>query len=523
MSTPEDLFFNALHTVRDSTLHAANIFDSQLDSLATSLRGVLSSSTWLPESYRPRPPLPPPPPPPPPHSLPFYYASLLNPSYLYKSTSAWATRHKFLSATLFVSLTLGTCYTTHRLLLRRSKKRLKRRTARAPNGARTQVVIIAGYPHEAITGLLALDLEKRGFIVYIVVTTPEEERAVVAGVGQGRADIRPLMLDVADPVAHIERFASYLLSPQTAFQGATASHYLSLVGLVIVPALSSYQVAPIEVLCGDMWADTMNINLLQPIVITRCFLRVLALFKARVVVLQSVIVPSLAPPFCALETVVGRAVEGWVGVLEREVSPFGVGVSLIKVGNVEGLSGGNGNQHFPTTASASSSASSSRMRTPSPSSIPPGARADVLSWPAPLRASYARQFIASLSSSSSPAAAASVRGAPLRDLHIAVFDALSGGGSGPKTKRPAKHVYSVGTGSRVYEVLAGWLPRSAVGWLLGVPRFGSVNVQQHRRARGEIRNAGDPEPDSGSGGEGGVGSGGGAAVAGVFVDSGFGK
>ena len=297
------------------------------------------------------------------------------------------------------------------------------------------------------------------------------------------------MLDLASPDAQMERFTNWLLSPQSAFEGAGKGgrYHLNLVGLVVIPALTSYQAGPVEILDGGIWSDTININLLQPVVVARNFLRPLSLFKSRLVVLQPVIVPSLAPPFCALETVVGRGIGGWVEVLEREVSPFGVGVALIQVGNVEGIMGVAQQKQSSFPTGGSSSTGSSRNRTPSPNSIPinPGARADVLTWPAPLRQSYGRQYISSLShypSSAGPARRGSgIKGTPIRELCITVFDALGASITPGQERGKGRFLYRVGTGSRLYEFIGEWLPRGLVGWLLGVGGWGTVEVPRESR------------------------------------------
>ncbi|RPB23705.1 DUF1776-domain-containing protein, partial [Terfezia boudieri ATCC MYA-4762] len=439
-----------LHTIRITTLSAANALDTQIDSLADKLRNHLYHSTWLPKPYRPASP---PPHPTPANSLTSSFS--LNPVRLFSSTSQWARRNKLLATALFGSLTIGTAYTTHTYLLRWTRKRVKRRAARASNGARTQVVVLSGYPHEQTTSLLALDLEKRGFIVFIIVHTPEEESSVLRGVGEGRPDIRPLMLDLASPDAQMERFTNWLLSPQSAFEGLGKGgrYHLNFVGLVLVPALTSYQAGPVEILDGGIWSDTININLLQPVIVARNFLRLMNLFKSRLVVLQSVIVPSLAPPFCALETVVGRGIEGWMEVLEREVSPFGVGVALVKVGNVEGIMGVAQQQH--------------------PNAIPIniGARADIFTWPTRLRQFYGRQYISYIShrpSSAGPARGSTgVKGAPIRELYITIFDALGAGIPPGQEKGKGRFLYRVGAGSGLYEFIGEWFPRGLVGWMLG--------------------------------------------------------
>jgi hypothetical protein len=86
----------------------------------------------------------------------------------------------------------------------------KRRARRAGNGARKEIVgmfalaiflkdnsksgtVIAGSPHEPMTRSIACDLERRGYIVFVTVTSSEEEHVVQA---ESRDDIRPLWLDL---------------------------------------------------------------------------------------------------------------------------------------------------------------------------------------------------------------------------------------------------------------------------------------------------------------------------------------
>ena len=70
-----------------------------------------------------------------------------------------------------------------------------RRAKRARNGGRTEVVVIAGSPNLPLTKSLSLDMERRGFIVYIVCNAAEDEDLVNAF---ARSDIRPLSIDTTD-------------------------------------------------------------------------------------------------------------------------------------------------------------------------------------------------------------------------------------------------------------------------------------------------------------------------------------
>ena len=80
-------------------------------------------------------------------------------------------------------------------VIKRKSNRKKRRARKAGNGARLEVVAVVASPSEAITRSISLDLERRGFIVYIVCNTIEEEVLVQ---NESRPDIKPLMIDIVD-------------------------------------------------------------------------------------------------------------------------------------------------------------------------------------------------------------------------------------------------------------------------------------------------------------------------------------
>lgn len=65
----------------------------------------------------------------------------------------------------------------------------------------TERVVLAGSPHDPISKSLALDMERRGFIVFVVVNSIEDEQLVMS---EGRGDIKPLNIDILD-VSEITR------------------------------------------------------------------------------------------------------------------------------------------------------------------------------------------------------------------------------------------------------------------------------------------------------------------------------
>lgn len=140
--------------------------------IAASIRETIQSSPWLYEK--------PAPPPPPRQTVPIKYIA---------ACKHWVSEHRAVSAAIVAFVGTGAII----IWRQRRADRTKRRAKRAKNGARTEVVVLAGSPQSPLTRSLSLDLERRGFIVYILVSSLFEEQVVQS---EFRADIRPLHLDV---------------------------------------------------------------------------------------------------------------------------------------------------------------------------------------------------------------------------------------------------------------------------------------------------------------------------------------
>lgn len=161
--------------VKRYSLELADAIDRQFDSISNTIRESLQSATWIPQSVKP-------PPPPPRRIVPQGYLA---------RAQDWVMNNQALTAAMIAFIGTGG------FLIYRKRKHYgrRRRAKRASNGARKEVVVIAGSANEPITRSLAVDLERRGFIVYVVVNTIEEEQVVR---NEGRADIHPLTLDIVD-------------------------------------------------------------------------------------------------------------------------------------------------------------------------------------------------------------------------------------------------------------------------------------------------------------------------------------
>ena len=165
----------------DTVNSIADSIDRHIAEVGDSLRETLQTSPWLPDSMKPPPP-----------NIPVDRASFRAPkvplSY-FERVQDWVFRNRAITAAVIAFIGTGTFI----IVYRRRRYRQKRRAKRAANGVKTEVIVLAGSPHSPLTRTLALDLERRGFIVYIPVSTESEEQAVEAEL---RADIHPLHLDI---------------------------------------------------------------------------------------------------------------------------------------------------------------------------------------------------------------------------------------------------------------------------------------------------------------------------------------
>lgn len=163
------------NTVESEVEKIAESIDAVTDRISASLRSAIGDSNWFPH---PKPtPLPPPP------------AAVARPAGYFGVSKDWISRNRAITAAVVCFLGTGAFL----IWRQRRANRAKRRARRGKNGQRTEIVVLAGPPSSPLTRSLSLDLERRGFIVYIPVNTLWEERLIQA---ESKVDIHPLHLDV---------------------------------------------------------------------------------------------------------------------------------------------------------------------------------------------------------------------------------------------------------------------------------------------------------------------------------------
>ena len=96
-------------------------------------------------------------PPPPPRRLP--------PPTTLQLMQRWVSRHRALTAAAVAFLVTGSIGTF--VYIRSKEHRRKRRAKKSSSGARTEVVVVVGAVANPLTSALYLDLERRGFVVYV--------------------------------------------------------------------------------------------------------------------------------------------------------------------------------------------------------------------------------------------------------------------------------------------------------------------------------------------------------------------
>ncbi|KAG8409069.1 hypothetical protein J3458_020070 [Metarhizium acridum] len=429
----------------------AEYIDQNVDQAARIVRETLSQAKWLPEYAKPSPPVKP--------------AVAVVSMTRFEKVQDWVSRHKILAAVII--FTCGTVifkgYQTSRSM------RKTRRAKRARNGGRTEVVVIAGSPTLPLTKSLSLDMERRGFIVYIVCNAAEDESMVHA---LSRPDIRPLGLDTTDPPqagAAIERFAAFLQSPQ-----APGPHIkpntLTLKSVILIPSLH-YQTSPIATIPPSSFADLFNTHLLQPILTIQAFLPLLASrlqpigekwIPPRVLVFTPSIISSINPPFHAPEATVCSALSAFTEVLTAELRPLDIAVTHMQLGTFDFSS------FVPSRAAISHRGL-----------VSAGNPQEPLVWPDGARHVYGRNFVAQTSSAISGGRVRGLKGSSLRRLHNAVFDVMDGTITGDTVR--------IGLGSSVYGFVGRWAPRSLVSWMMGIRKVDELSTWKTSSCAGSER------------------------------------
>lgn len=336
----------------------------------------------------------------------------------------------------------------------------RRRAKRLENGARQSVVVIIGSVLEPLVRVVANDMEKRGFIVYI---TAINEREIAEIHDELSSDIRAFRVDLRSEEtlrSQVALFDRHLNGPVVPFEGAFP-HHLKLVGVLVIPDLY-YPVGPVENIGIKGWADCINAKILSPLILfLSAFVDVIRNNSAiefddmavntastKLVLVTPNLVSSVGMPFHAPETVVTGALGSVFEAFAREAiadSSIKLEVVHLKVGALNIFNHQDDRE------------SRERLRHL--------VHNQVLGWNERMKAIYGPSFRhVCLLSGPSP----NVKGANLRELNYKIFDILYKDIEAGKAanKRDLRIEY-VGKGARLYDLLGQFMPRWLISWFVG--------------------------------------------------------
>ncbi|KAM0799283.1 hypothetical protein BDR22DRAFT_807571 [Usnea florida] len=403
--------------ILDSFNSFTEAIDHHFEIVGRSLRDAFRDTPWLPDSIKPKPP-------PVPQKAPVVAIPLGH----FEAARVWVSAHRAWTAAIVAFVGTGAFIVWRR----RRNDRVKRRAARAKNGSRTEVVVLAGSPHSPLTRSLSLDLERRGFIVYIPVSTLSEEQLVQS---ESRADIRPLNLDItslSSTEETVHKFNTYINTLQHPLSNAPP-HKLHLVSLVLCPAIT-LPVSLVASLSPPDWSEILNANIVAPFTLLHAFLPLLVSQKSSLLFLNPSIIPSLTPPLHAAESVVVGAFDQYISTLRQEVQVQGVNVVHFRLGHFDYGPAVTDNQQL------------------------------VLSQYSP-RAGFAKRRL------EQKGVEKPVKGQSLRELHNGIFDALVRG-------KGKNGTIFVGRGARSYHFVGRWVPRGIVGWMTGAVKKSGLETAE---------------------------------------------
>jgi hypothetical protein len=466
----------------------AEHIDRYTNSIASDIRDALHNSSWIPDSIRP------------PQSVRNYLsASRPPPPQTFSEKSiAWVSNNRT-SIAVFVAVASTTYYLAQR---QRKAHARKRRAKKLPNGAKKEIIVlVCSTFHDPLTRSLALDLERRGYVVYVTVSSTEEDSLIQQ---ESKADLRPLWMDLTSTVPNpavdthpnLEPIKELLTQHQPQASSGRAGPgssmgNMSLAGIVVFPGCSGYPVGPLATLPPTDIIDTLNTRLLSPLLSIQQFLPLLSthstdpLSPSSIVIAYPSIPASLTPPRQTPESIITTSLSTMATSLRRELAAMRANITVheLKLGNFDlaTISQHTSTNNRSPIRNQNRNASTSPLLNPANSQLTHQPSA----WHSSQRAAFQRSQHQS-PSSSSPSKRLFLRGSSARELHNAVFDALAP----PQSYKPfgrwdwtftkTSSTTFVGSGARTYHVIGEWVPQGFMGMLL--------TIRERRKAANEWQN-----------------------------------
>lgn len=312
----------------------------------------------------------------------------------------------------------------------RNKKR--RRAPKLPNGARRDLILVIGSPTEPLTRLIALDFEKRGFLVYLTILDEKDIRYIESNpITEG---INYLNLNTPNEFeTSLSKFSGLFNTPVVPFPGAEA-HKLRLAAVIFAPSLH-FPIGPIE-----------NISITSWLRINEKIMNILKLFssglpgliraqRSKTIAIYANIISSLDLPYHAPESWYQNSLKSIFSTLTKEFYRQGLSVTQVRLGNL----------NISTNGVRQGSKLANIVNT------------EVRNWDGDMISLYGDSF--SKSEFRTNPTNSSVRRTKLKELHHLLFDLISN-----KNLNPS--ICYCGTGARSYDIVSYLVPQFILNWLL---------------------------------------------------------
>ncbi|RLV91054.1 hypothetical protein JA1_004140 [Spathaspora sp. JA1] len=321
-----------------------------------------------------------------------------------------------------------------RSLSESSEKRLKRRVPKLANGARRDVVLIVGSPTEPLTRLIALDFEKRGFIVYLTLLDANDSKYIESNPITDDVNYLNLNEGKGNLESQVSKFSQLLKLSVVPFPGAEA-HTLNLVGVVFAPSIY-FPIGPIENIGVGSWVKLNDRIMTYLKLLSSGLIQLIRTQEAKLILVNPNILSALDMPYHAPESLFQNELKHLFTTLTRELSPHGISVTQIRLGNL----------HI------------SNQKLSSGPRIESLVNAEVRTWTSEMKQLYSKDFSKS-QFRANPIKSTGGKGTSLRELYHLLFDLLY-------SERRNPPVVYCGTGARGYDLICRIFPESWIEWFL---------------------------------------------------------
>lgn len=340
-------------------------------------------------------------------------------------------RHKVKCSIFTVGLGVGAIWYGIRANQRgKSRKKPRRRVQKLANGARKDVILVVGSPAEPLTRLIALDFERRGFIVYVSIMDEKDAKYIESN--PITDDINYLNLTEGDSFEYpIGKFRQLFQVPVTPFVGAE-SHTMELAAVVFTPNLY-FPLGPIENISMTSWAKLNDKFMVYLRLMSSGLVDLIRHHKSNTIAITPNITSSLNIPYHGPESMFQSSIESVFTTLSREVRQHGVSVTIVKLGNILILTS-------PLGAKTSNIVN-----------------AEIRGWSEDIKSLYSTSF--TRSQFKATPIRSTGRGTTLRQLYHVLFDLAY---SGSKNNPP---VVYCGTGARSYSWISALFPPFLLQWI----------------------------------------------------------